>query len=104
MASILITTSVEATNAMNTLAMIRIGPGRDGADLGGAALGQWAAVVARAAMAAARVAFRAALTGEEGEEGEQAGGPSGGRLGAELRNAFKILEDGCRAPGVSGRA
>jgi AcrR family transcriptional regulator len=46
----------------------------------------WAAVVAKAAMAAARVAFRAALTD----------GSGGGRLAVELRNAFAILENGCR--------
>jgi AcrR family transcriptional regulator len=52
----------------------------------GSAVGTWAAVVAKAAMAAARVAFRAALAGEE------AGAP----LDVELTRAFTILENGCR--------
>jgi hypothetical protein len=41
-------------------------------------------------MAAARVAFRAALSGGNGGTG------SGGRLAAELAGAFAILENGCR--------
>ena len=49
-----------------------------------------AAVVAKAAMSAARVAFRAALSGGSGGTG------SGGRLAAELTAAFAILENGCR--------
>ena len=52
----------------------------------GTAADTWAAVIAKAAMGAARVAFRAALTG----------GTGGGRLAAELRTAFAILENGCR--------
>ena len=66
----------------------RVAAGQDGA-----AVDTWAAVVAKAAMAAARVAFRAALTGGPG------GNPAGGRLRAELTSAFAILEDGCRPPG-----
>jgi AcrR family transcriptional regulator len=53
-----------------------------------AAVDLWAAVVAKAAMAAARVAFRAALAGEG------AGDP----LDVELSRAFEILENGCRPP------
>jgi AcrR family transcriptional regulator len=59
-----------------------------------AATGTWAAVVAKAAMAAARVAFRAALTGGPAPD------PADGGLAAELGRAFAILEDGCRPPGV----
>jgi AcrR family transcriptional regulator len=59
---------------------------RAGTDRDRAATATWAAVVAKAAMAAARVAFRAALTG----------GSGGDRLAAELTNAFAILENGCR--------
>lgn len=65
---------------------------RAGAEQERTAAGTWAAVVAKAAMAAARVAFRAALTGGP------AANPAGGRLAGELRSAFAILQDGCRPP------
>lgn len=73
---------IESEDRLAQVLADRVKPGRDSA-----AVDAWAAVVAKAAMAAARVAFRAALTGE-------AGGP----LSAELRGAFAILADGCRPP------
>ncbi|HEV2252885.1 MAG TPA: hypothetical protein VGS06_06790 [Streptosporangiaceae bacterium] len=62
------------------------------------AVEKWAAVAARAAMAAARTGFRAALSGQG------AAADAGPRLGVELRDAFGVLEDGCRPPGRGTRA
>lgn len=72
------------------LALVLAARVRNGQDDAGA--DKWAAVVARAAMAAARVGFRAVLA--------DAGAPSGDQLRDELRTAFGILEGGCRPPGA----
>jgi len=72
---------LDSEDRLAAVLAVRAGPG--------AAVDTWAAVVAKAAMAAARVAFRAALTGGTG---------SGGRLAAELENAFTILKNGCQPP------
>ena len=65
----------------------RRGPG--GTD---AAIGQWASVTARAAMAAFRASFRAVLTQRD------PAAITADQLAAELSRAFGILEDGCRPP------
>jgi AcrR family transcriptional regulator len=72
---------IDSEDRLARVLAARIRPDRD------AAVEAWAAVVAKAAMAAARVAFRAALTGD-----------TGGPLSAELRGAFAILSGGCRPP------
>lgn len=87
----LMRTFIESEDRLAEVLATRIRAGRrPGA--ASTAIDQWASVTSRAAMAAARAAFRAVLSQQD------AATITADRLAAELSRAFGILEDGCRPP------